>query len=303
MRKLNGDDGAERGSAGRARRHPDFDSLGVAPDRVLDGRRQLGLPTRSLGARFHYLKSVGSTNAALAELARAGEPSGTVVLADEQTEGRGRLGRSWFSPDARGIWASVLLKVDAPAETVAPLGTAAAVAVAEALRAHTGLDVRVKWPNDVVVGGKKLAGLLVESAQTSEEPVEAAVVGIGLNVNLREDELPAGLARSTTSLRMCLGRDVRRLDVLGVVLSALEDCFDQFLREGFGGFRGRWRALSTLLGRRVLIGAAPGAREGSVTDLAPSGALVIGLPDGGTHEVWHGDVTPVLKDERGRDDD
>ena len=274
----------------------DSEDLGIPPGRVIDGRADLGLPTRYVGARFHYLRSVGSTNAMLAELARAGEPSGTVVLADEQTAGRGRIDRSWFSPEARGIWVSVLLRTNMTAGKLAPLSVAAAVAIAETLREQVGLDVRVKWPNDLLVDGKKLGGLLVESVQTARGSVESASVGLGLNVGLRADEIPAELASGATSLSICLGRNVERLEVLGAVLLALEHCFDEFVRGGMESFRGRWRALSTLLGREVTVHSTQGGRVGTVVDMAPTGALVVETPTGEKLEVWHGDVTPKLND-------
>jgi len=279
--------------------------LGVEPGSVLDGPRDLGLTTARVGSTVHYLRTVDSTSNRLKALVREGAAVGTVVLADEQTGGRGRSGRTWFSPDRKGVWMSVLLESGASAERLAPLSVAAAVSVADALRELTGLDVRVKWPNDLLVGGRKLGGLLVESMQTAGESVVSAVLGVGLNVSLAEDDFPAELAGTATSLQLALGRPVARLDVLRVTLLALEECFERYERDGIAGFRERWRELSSTLGREVTVapsaaktppaqggGERPNQRvTGTVTDLAESGALVIQDEAGATREIWFGDIS------------
>lgn len=272
----------------------DPNHLGVEPGQVLDGRTDLGLSTRYVGGTLHYLKVVESTNTELARLAEEGAPSGAAVLAEEQTGGRGRLGRAWHSPAGGGLWMSVLLRADLPPERLAPLSVAVSVSVTEALRGHTGLDVRVKWPNDILVGGKKLGGVLVESTAEVGSGTTAAVVGIGLNVNVTEGGLPPELRGIATSLREALGRDVSRVDVLKAVALAVEDAFDRFLEGGVDAFRERWRALSTLLGGCVTVGEAPDARRGTVVDMALSGALILETAPGHTEEVWHGDVAPTV---------
>ncbi|MFH1690619.1 MAG: biotin--[acetyl-CoA-carboxylase] ligase [Candidatus Eisenbacteria bacterium] len=272
----------------------DLEGLGPEPSAVLDGARDLGLATRYVGRTVHHLRSVDSTSNVLRSLAADGAAAGTVVLADEQDAGRGRTGRKWYSPDGLGVWMSVLLRSEMSAERLAPLSIAAAVSLAEALRILAGLNVRVKWPNDLLVDGRKLGGLLVESAQMAGESVQSAVLGIGLNVGLDESDLPPELVGVATSLRIELGRSVTRLEVLRATLPALEECFDRFEREGIAGFRERWRGLSSTLGREVTItpGAAAGsAVSGTVTDLSESGALVLEDAEGGRQDIWFGDIT------------
>jgi len=276
----------------------------------MDGPRDLGLSTTYVGRTVHYLRTVGSTSSELKALAREGAVAGTVVLADEQTGGRGRSGRTWFSPVELGVWMSILLQCELPAERLAPLSVAAAVSVADALRELTGLDVRVKWPNDLLVGGRKLGGLLVESIQTAGKSVQSAVLGIGLNVNLTGNDLPAELIDIATSLRSALGHPVPRLDVLRVMLLALERCFERYEREGIAGFRERWEELSSTLGREVTVapgrspaGAAERITTGTVTGLAESGALILEDAPGAVHEIWFGDITLRRADKQGTDDD
>ena len=284
------------GRCDSTRQQGDVRWLGVEPDSVLDGQRDLGLTTQTLGSRVHYLRSVDSTSSALRALAERGAEAGTVVLADEQTGGRGRSGRAWFSPDGLGVWMSVLHESALPAGRLAPLSIAAAVSVAAALGEFTGLDVRVKWPNDLLVGGRKLGGFLLESVET-EGGARRVVLGSGVNVGVTEDDLPKELLGAATSLSMELGRPVARLDVLRVVARALEDCFESYELECMVGFRERWRALSSTLGREVTVapgtvGEASGPLfTGTVTGLAESGALVLRFASGGTREIWFGDVT------------
>jgi BirA family biotin operon repressor/biotin-[acetyl-CoA-carboxylase] ligase len=200
---------------------------------------------------------------------------------------------------------SVLFECELPAERLAPLSVAAAVSVAEALRELTGLDVRVKWPNDLLVAGRKLGGLLVESAQTAGESVRSAVLGIGLNVGLVSSDLPPELAGVATSLGIELKRTVPRLDVLRATLPALEGCFDDFGREGIAGFRERWRGLSSTLGRRVVVtpGGVGPVVTGTVVDLSESGALVLEDAAGEKRDIWFGDVTLRHAETKGTDDD
>ncbi|MFH1502150.1 MAG: biotin--[acetyl-CoA-carboxylase] ligase [Candidatus Eisenbacteria bacterium] len=282
------------------------ESLGFAPGQVLSGPVDLRLDASLVGCRVHYLPSVGSTNAVLRSLAEDGEPEGAVVVADEQTAGRGRAGRSWFSPRGKGLWLSVLLKPLRPAIDVAPLSMVTAVSVAAVLRRDFGVDARVKWPNDLVAGGRKLGGILLESLQGAGGAVERVVVGIGLNVNLDARDVPSDIAGTATSLRMLLGMDVSRLDVLRSVLDAFDEDWRKFESDGVAGFLERWRGLSTVLGRRIEIAtdgepgagdARANARErlvaGTAVDITPEGALVVEDGAGRRVQVWHGDVVTL----------
>lgn len=267
--------------------------LGIDPGCVLDGQGDLGLATRFVGKRVHYLASVASTNATARGLVDAGEPEGTVVLADEQAEGRGRSGRAWFSPSGLGVWASIVVRPELDAKRVAGLGIATAVAIADALGREFGIDAWVKWPNDILGGGRKLGGILVEAGQVAGDRIESAVIGIGVNVGIGRDGFPEELRTSATSLAILAGRPVERLPVLRAVLSAFEGVYGRYAREGAASVRGRWREISTTLGRVIEVEDAGRAVVGTVTDLSPEGALVIQAADGRSVEVWHGDIVSI----------
>ena len=211
-----------------------------------------------------YHDSIDSTNDRARELAAAGA-SDVAVVAGEQTGGRGRLGRAWESP-AGGIWTSVLLRPTTSPANAARFTFAAAVAVARTAR-EAGVDARIKWPNDVVVDGDKLAGILTEMEGEAGR-ISWLVVGIGLNADVDPDVLPAG----TTSLR-AEGGDVDRRIALQGILEGLYDRRDLDVL-------GEWRELSTTLGRRVRISTADGTVEGEAVDVTDTGALVVETADG-----------------------
>jgi BirA family biotin operon repressor/biotin-[acetyl-CoA-carboxylase] ligase len=243
--------------------------------------------------RVHYFASVVSTNAVARELADAGEPEGTIVLADEQVGGRGRSGREWFSPKGCGVWASIIVRPSVDARRLAGLGIVTAVAVASALGREFGVAARVKWPNDILAGGRKLGGILVEAGQVAGEAVESAVVGIGLNVDVAPGAFPEELRGSAGSLAAVAGRSIDRLAVLRVTLEAFDVAYGRYTEEGAAPFRESWRTLSMTLGRVVEIEASGRTVTGTVSDLSPEGALILEGADGRTVEIWHGDVRAV----------
>lgn len=211
------------------------------------------------------LATVPSTQAVAFDLARRGAVDRTVVVADHQTAGRGRRGRAWVDEPGASLLASILLRPSLPVARWPLYGFTTAVAVAEALRAATGLDARLKWPNDVLVDGRKIAGVLLESR--GGEPV--LVIGVGVNVSQRR--FPADLAGLATSVALAGGRPVDREAVLTAVLEAFDHWRARLEQEGFEPVRTRWSELSETLGRRVQVGEASGRAVG----LDPDGALVL----------------------------
>ena len=216
-----------------------------------------GLRPRRIPSELLCLDEVPSTNDVCWERARAGAADGLTVAAEFQTSGRGRFGRAWHSPRGLAIAVSVLLRPAVPPAYLPLLTAAAAVAAAEA----AGPDARIRWPNDVVLGGRKLAGVIVEGRDPG-----AWVLGCGLNVNLRESDFPPELRSASTSLLIATGRLHDRNDVLRTFLSRLDARYDEALT-GAAGLGTSWRDLSALLGRQVAV--TEGGREyrGEVVDL------------------------------------
>ncbi len=269
------------------------EGLGFATGQVLSGPIDLRLNAGLVGRSVHYIASVDSTNAVLRKMGERGALEGTVVVADEQTAGRGRAGRSWFSPPGVGLWLSVLLAPRLPPRELAPLSMVTAVSVADSLRRDFGIDGRVKWPNDVMAGGRKLGGILLESLQGAGGPVERLVVGIGLNVNLEAADLPPEIAATAVSMRTLLLRPVSRLEVLKTILDAFDADWARFQAGGFEAFHDRYVELSTVLGKRIEVASDAETIAGTAVEITPDGALVVEDGQGGRTEIWHGDVQLV----------
>jgi BirA family biotin operon repressor/biotin-[acetyl-CoA-carboxylase] ligase len=221
-------------------------------------------------------REVGSTQEVCREWAAAGAPEGTIAVADYQTAGRGRLGRSWTAPPGRGLLWSCLLRPPLPPRRWPELAILAGCAVAEGVEAAAGLRTRLRWPNDVLVEGHKIAGVLAEG-MAGEAP--AVILGVGVNVAQGPDEWPPGLAGRTASLAT-LGVRVARTTVLTAVLRQLSARYSALLDEGFAEVRQAWRDRA-LLGGRVSVGGV----EGVAVDLGPEGALVVRRPDGSLASV------------------
>jgi len=220
--------------------------------------------------RILWYSEVGSTNDVAAALADRGEPEGAVVIADAQSAGRGRHGRAWASPPHAGLYISVLVR---PPSYVAGLLTiAAGVAIVEGIQAATGLQARLKWPNDVYMDGRKLAGMLAE-AGTSTGGAQYVVLGCG--VNLLPAAYPPDVAARATSVESELGRPVDRGLVLAECLAALHARYRDLVSNASASVIARWRERAATFGRRVEWDAAGVTRQGIAEDIDETGALLV----------------------------
>jgi len=229
--------------------------------------------------------TVDSTQRVAFELAEGGAADGTVVIADTQTAGRGRRGRTWHDAPGDSVLMSVILRPRLRVADLSKLSLAAAVAVAEAIAATTELDVRLKWPNDVLVSGRKLAGILLES-RIEREPIVVA----GIGINLRQRTFPLALADAATSIDLEGGRAVEREALLEAVLDAFDHWRALLGRAGFAPLRERWLALADTIGRVVTVGE----HAGVAVDLSTDGALVLRQEIGLQH-VFAGEITDARR--------
>jgi BirA family transcriptional regulator, biotin operon repressor / biotin---[acetyl-CoA-carboxylase] ligase len=240
------------------------------------------------GKRIHHFFKTDSTNRVALQLGHAGEPEGTVVVAEEQTAGRGRAGRSWVSERASGIYVTLLLRPRlAPVQ--APLLTMmAGLSVHAAAEAVTGLNVDLKWPNDLLIGGKKAGGILTEMLAEPSQ-VRFVIVGIGLNVN--QEKFPGELANIATSLRMETGKRHSRMELLVRLLREFESDYNRFLREGVSGVVARFETVSSYArGKRVRVSNGSESYVGTTAGLGPEGLLQVEREDGRLMTVIAGDV-------------
>lgn len=261
-----------------------------APNRLYPSEITRGLKTSFIGHRVYHYDQVESTNRTARELAASAIEDGTLVVAEEQTGGRGRLGRSWFSPHARGIWCSVILYPEVNPVNAPPLAMLAAVAVARALRRTAGVEAGIKWPNDLLVAGKKICGILTELSAEMER-VNYLIIGIGINVNIASGEFPRELQEMATSIQMETGRRVSRVALLQNLLAELEYWYERWQKEGFAPVLACWKELSVTLQRPVRVITLKESWEGWAEDVDADGSLVIRLPNGEYKRVVSGEVS------------
>jgi BirA family biotin operon repressor/biotin-[acetyl-CoA-carboxylase] ligase len=255
------------------------------------GRIRRELSTRIVGRRLELFPEVVSTNAALRELALAGAPEGTVVLADSQTAGRGRGGKAWFSPPGVNLYASVLVRPALRPGAVPTLAFAASLAMVDAVR-EVGLPAAIKWPNDVLVRRRKVAGTLAEAA-IRDEQVEHVILGVGANVNVTQAALRAALGPSAvgaTSLAEMLGQPVDRTEFAAAYLGALDEWLAIHKAQGPAPLLQAWRQLDIVSGRRVEVREAGGTLEGRALGVDDEGHLRVSGHDGRVHTVLTGEI-------------
>ena len=233
-----------------------------------------------------YLESVDSTNRFAREMAKAGAADGTLVVANEQTGGRGRRGRGWISPAGEGIFMSLILRPDIALEDAAKLSLVTALAVANAIERVTGLDARIKWPNDIVCGGRKVCGMLLEM-DVAEGRLESVVAGIGINVH--QMQFPEEIQNTAASLDLLLGRRISRKEVIHAFLAAFDEAMA--LSKDDARFMQAYRERSATLGQRVQVIATNETFVGTAVDLTQSGTLIVEDEEGQRREVLAADVS------------
>lgn len=249
-----------------------------------------GLGTHSLGRRVIYVPQVASTNDVAKQLAVAGEPEGTLVITDEQTAGRGRMARTWIAPPRSSILMSLVLRPPLEPGQLARVTMAVALGTCDGIRATTQLPVQLKWPNDVLVGEAKCAGILAE-ADLVEDRVQFVIVGLGLNVNFNARSV-AGIPPNATTLATELGRSFPRAALVQSVLEAIEPYYDRVTAGE--SLHTEWAARLATLNRRVHVRAPWGEETGWAESVDADGALLLRRPDGSLVRLIAGDVT--LKD-------
>jgi BirA family biotin operon repressor/biotin-[acetyl-CoA-carboxylase] ligase len=234
-----------------------------------------------------YCTEIDSTNLKARNLAAKGAPEGTIVVSEKQTKGRGRKTREWFSPPRDGIYLSLILRPNIAPRSAPSMTLLTAVAIAETLLSVPGLEIAIKWPNDILARGKKLAGILTEMSTTGER-IDYAVVGLGLNVNTAR--FPDEIEDRATSILIETGQRVRRVTLAQEYLKWHEEYYGVFQRIGFEPIRKRWKELTNIIGRQVTVKTIYRRYTGEVQDIDDGGALILRDETGGYHQVIFGDV-------------
>jgi len=272
--------------------------LDQAPDLLTPAEIQMDLATRRFGRIVHYFNQITSTQDEARQLAESGAQEGTLVVAEAQTAGRGRRGRHWLSPERTGIYLSLILKPDLEPFNIAQVPIVAGIAVCQGISEITNLTPRLKWPNDVMLQGKKVAGILVEMSAEPER-VHYLILGIGINVNTPATTFTDDLQQPAISLAEVAGGEVNRRTLLQVLLTHLEALYHEFKLAGFVVFRERLRRWDQTIESWVKITDSSGPYLGYALDIDENGALVVRDQQGTLRRILAGDAT--LKQHSGFD--
>jgi BirA family biotin operon repressor/biotin-[acetyl-CoA-carboxylase] ligase len=253
------------------------------------------LNTRRIGKKVYFYESVDSTNNVAKRLATESNEEGVLVVADTQLSGRGRMGRKWISPSGSGIWMSVVLKPQISPEGAQLFTLAASIAVSKAIESVTGLKPRIKWPNDVILSGRKVCGILTEmSAETDK--VNYVVIGIGINFTQTSDDFPAEIRSTAISILGALAerenrQRVLRIDIIRETLSNLEQFYHMIEEERQKDIIDEWKRYSLVLGKRISVTRGNREYECMAEDITTEGALVVKHDDGTAERIYSGEVS------------
>jgi len=262
------------------------------PDRLTPLELTAHLETEEIGRTIHYRDSLESTNELAFQLALEGAAHGEVVLADQQTRGKGRRGRSWVSPPGKNLYCSVILRPELIPQRAPELTLVAAVAVAAALR-EFGAEAQIKWPNDLLLNGRKVAGILTELS-AEQDRIHFAVLGIGVNLNGEPSEFPEELRTTATSVRHELGTPVVRAAFAAAMWAHLEEWLRRHGERGFGPVRDAWKEISATLGKKVLVKSERIELQGVAEDIDETGALLVRTAPGIVERVVAGDLEQAV---------
>jgi BirA family biotin operon repressor/biotin-[acetyl-CoA-carboxylase] ligase len=246
--------------------------------------------TRVIGRDIRVFQETTSTNDIIEKLARDGVKEGAVVFAESQTKGRGRLGRTWMSPAKKGLWLSVLLRPDLRPQQTTQLTVAAATALARAIRIETGIQPEIKWPNDILIRRRKVAGILTE-LNAELDHVKYIILGIGVTVNLSATEFPAGLRTIATSLKIEAEKSISRPSLAVEILRQLDHDYRRIQDGEFAAVADEWEEQCTTLGQNVTIRIGNRTIRGRAESLSSEGALLVRTEHGHLEPIIGGDVT------------
>ena len=270
--------------------HLGYKLLGI-PDKLLVTELKWKLKTKVIGKEIHFYESVGSTNIVAYELAEKNHPEGTIVISDEQTKGKGRLGRNWFSPSRKGVYLSLILRPDIMPNEVPEITLVAAVSAIKAIRKFSGLEALIKWPNDILISDRKTGGILTE-LKAETDKVNFVILGMGINVNTPKRLIPDGGTSMKEESKS--KSDFSRIEFTRILINILDEEYGKFRNGKFKNILDELKSYSCTLGRHVSIATGSGEKiKGKAIDINEKGALIIKLDDGTKRSFLSGDVTLV----------
>ena len=260
-----------------------------SPDLLTPSEVKPLLGTKQMGRVIHYFQTIDSTNSKAYQLALGGAKEGELVIAESQEKGRGRLGRHWFSPPFLNLYLSVILRPKIPPQQASLITLMAAVATADAIRKFTGLVPLIKWPNDILLRDRKVAGLLNE-IHSEMDRIHFIILGIGVNLNVDGKMFPKEVRALATSLKKEMGQTISRKVFLRLLLQELEGWYTIFLQEGAASMLKAWRDRAQIKGRRVKVHSFGETLVGIAVDVDSDGALILEMAGGERKRVVAGDI-------------
>jgi BirA family biotin operon repressor/biotin-[acetyl-CoA-carboxylase] ligase len=259
------------------------------PEKITADELRLGLKTNFMGKNVHYEESVESTQKIAHRLAYENAPEGTVIIAEEQVAGRGRMDRKWHSPKYTGVWMSIILRPNIPLPKAPQLTLLAAVAIVQAIEDLTDLLPEIKWPNDILIRGKKVTGILTE-LEAEADRINSIIIGIGMNVNQTKEDFPSELQEIATSLFIEKGEKVSRSDLIKGIFMNLEKLYLLYLEEGFLPIKLLWEGYAISIGRKITARTLSNSIIGTAQGITDDGVLIMVDEHGKTHHVYSADI-------------
>lgn len=258
------------------------------PDKVSSNTIRWGLETKWLGHHIIHKEETPSTQLIGHEAARENAPDGTIIIAEEQTAGRGRMKKNWFS-DKEGLWTTLLLRPSIPANKASELTLLTAVALRDALHQLTDLPIGIKWPNDLLIGDKKLCGILTEM-QGEQDRIDYVLIGIGLNVNQDETSWDTSIRDIATSLKIETGKAWDKKEIVQTLLKYFENTYEMYLKDGFKTIKSRWEKNAFKIGETIKIKTFREEWEGRFIGISDEGALIAESSDGSPVTLYSAEI-------------
>jgi BirA family transcriptional regulator, biotin operon repressor / biotin---[acetyl-CoA-carboxylase] ligase len=259
------------------------------PEKITADEIRLGLTTHFIGRNIHYEETVESTQRIAHRFASEDVPEGTVIVAEEQLSGRGRMDRKWHSPKYTGIWMSLVIRPNIPLSNAPQLTLLTAVAIVQAIEETTDLLPEIKWPNDILINGKKVTGILTE-LQAEADRIHSIIIGIGLNVNQAIEDFPLELQETASSLFIESGKKVSRSELIRSFFKIFEKLYTVYLDQGFLPIKILWEGYASSIGKYIRARTITTTIEGKALGITDDGVLKVEDQTGLIHHIYSADI-------------
>ncbi|SDO93314.1 biotin--[acetyl-CoA-carboxylase] ligase [Halobacillus aidingensis] len=260
-----------------------------SPDKISENTLRWGLDTKWIGHELHHYDQVESTQEIVHQLAKQGKPHGTVVIADEQVKGKGRMSRNWDSPKGKGIWMSVLLRPNLPPVQAPQITLLAATVLARMIAERSALAPQIKWPNDLLINHKKVSGILTEM-QAEQDTIQYIVLGMGMNVNQEDREIPADIKYKASSLKIESRQHWNIQQTVQHILRLFEETYERFEAHGFSSIKKDWEHFGYKIGEEVTISTMKKTWQATLVGIEPDGALRAKSKDGEEEKLYSAEI-------------